>query len=262
MGKHVSFSVDGFINCHHQENIGINPASVIKLSVLYAGLIKIDKGLISLDDMIPYSDGDLVMGAGSLKDLSYRLMSLKDLLMLMITLSDNSATNILMDYIGLEDIQRIIEHLGTRGTYPRRKLYHMIPGVFNEATTKDTNLLLKAFDLGIGLTQDSQILAMDILKRQQFKNFAMGLNVCKTCGRVFKENMCMDHPGAQVDEVEIFSKSGEINGHVHDAAIFKYSGKTVYFTMFTYKQEDNEITKQNFRDIGCEIFNLMRDNTC
>lgn len=257
MGENVSISIEGSLDGHYKENDTINPASLIKLSVLYGGLKKIDQKLIGLDDIIPFTNKDLVAGCGSLKDLSIRSLSLKDLLMLMITVSDNSATNILMDYIGLDFIQASINTLGLKNTYVKRKLYHMIPGVFNESTSYDTLLLLKAFDQAIGLSESSAKLAMDILSRQQLKNFTDGLEYCPLCHEVNSYNC-----GHEKEELITYSKSGEITGHVHDSAIIKYQGKTVYISILTYKQNNNIETRSKLRQVGQMIYDRLKEMPC
>lgn len=264
MGEDIAFSIDGALQESYKDKLSVNPASVIKLSVLYGALNRVDQGLLSLDRLVQYKTSDLVPGSGSLKDLSIRMMSVLDLLMLMITVSDNTATNILMDHIGINHIQASIEALGLQNTFVRRKLYHMIPGVFNASCTSDTNLLLQAFDSGT-LSSESKSIAMDILSRQQFTNFTAGISVCSKCGEIFTGNYCRCKTfvgDVDPEPIRIYSKSGEISGHVHDAAIIKYNNQTVYLTLFTYNQINNKETKDKFALIGQILLEHLKELPC
>lgn len=261
-GDHIAFSIEGAYAEHYQQDQEINPASVIKLSVLYGALRQVDENKLDINHMVAYGDEDIVPGCGSLQNLSLRQMSFKDLLMLMITNSDNTATNILMDHVGLDYINHSIQFLGLKHTHVRRKLYHMIPGVFNAASTYDTNLLLKAFDQGIGLSEQAQALGMYILSKQALNNLTKSLSYCPICGHINTSNTCPDHPDTESLEVEFYSKSGEIEGHVHDAAILKHGGQVIYVTLFTYDQADNAETKHRFRKVGQLLYNKLKEIPC
>ncbi len=261
MGDDISFSIEGALNINHLENKGINPASVIKLSVLYAALKASDNNELKLDQIVNYSAVDLVPGSGILKDLSINQMTVIDLLTLMIVLSDNSATNILMDFLDIDNIQNKINDLGLINTQVNRKLYHMIPGVFNLSCTSDSNRLLKAFDSD-ELSIESSEIALDILSRQQYSDFFEGLYICGNCTEIFEGNHC--NCGASKGDIEpipieFFSKSGQISGHVHDSAILRHNDKTLYITLFTYNQSNNSTTKYNFSKVGKILLDILKE---
>jgi beta-lactamase class A len=98
-------------------------ASVIKLPVLLTLMQQVEDGLYSLDDPLMLRRSDKIGGSGLLQHLTPGLtMSLRDWAFLMMNISDNLATNVLIDHVGLAKVQ---EWLGKNG-YPdvalRRKI--------------------------------------------------------------------------------------------------------------------------------------------
>ena len=78
-------------------------ASMIKLLIMLKALDECNKGKINLEDTIRLDDYEKVDGSGILKELSRdHKFSIRELLTLMIIVSDNTATNILIDLLGME----------------------------------------------------------------------------------------------------------------------------------------------------------------
>ena len=76
-------------------------ASTIKVPILYTALRLADLGRVSLSERIPLTAEDQVAGSGVLRDLEPGLEpTFYDLLMLMTIVSDNTATNMVIDRIG------------------------------------------------------------------------------------------------------------------------------------------------------------------
>ena len=92
-------------------------ASLIKLFILLA----INNS--NLDNKIKIDKKDIVAGEGALGKLSGNLtLSVRDLATLMIILSDNMATNILIDYLSMDYINNIIRENGFKSTILQRKM--------------------------------------------------------------------------------------------------------------------------------------------
>jgi beta-lactamase class A len=76
-------------------------ASVIKIAVLAELFEQVDEGKLKLDERLPMQASDIVGGSGVLKELLPGLQpTLTDIAMLMVILSDNTATNMLIDRVG------------------------------------------------------------------------------------------------------------------------------------------------------------------
>ena len=81
-------------------------ASVIKLPVLIAMMQQIEDGQYSLQDPIMRRRADQIGGSGILQYLSPGLlMPIRDWAFLMMNISDNLATNVLLDHVGLGYVQ-------------------------------------------------------------------------------------------------------------------------------------------------------------
>lgn len=99
-------------------------ASSIKIAVLFEVFKQAEEGRLSLDEFIPLEDGRKVGGSGVLVHLGRPslTLSVRDLAVLMIVLSDNTATNLLIDKVGMEAVNTRLDGLGLRKTRLRRKM--------------------------------------------------------------------------------------------------------------------------------------------
>lgn len=107
------------LNLQTNETVAFNDnepfptASAIKLGILAALMALVDAGKSSLDEPIMLRRADHVTGSGVLRHLSPGLtMPLRDWAFLMMNISDNLATNVLIDYVGLDNIQSWLNEAG------------------------------------------------------------------------------------------------------------------------------------------------------
>src|SRR5213083_635464 len=92
-------------------------ASVIKVALCCAVLDGVARGEASLEERLRLPRvGERVAGGGILKQLEVEDLSLRDAIELTITLSDNVATNVLVDRIGTDEVNAYIEGLGLEQT--------------------------------------------------------------------------------------------------------------------------------------------------
>ena len=83
-------------------------ASVMKLPVLLEGLRQCQTGHRRLDEAVSYTPEDFVEGSGVLQHLTPGLtLSFRDILTLMIIVSDNLATNIALRTVGIERVNQL-----------------------------------------------------------------------------------------------------------------------------------------------------------
>jgi beta-lactamase class A len=99
-------------------------ASSIKIAVLYEMFKQAEEGRLKLDEFITVDEGRKVEGSGVLFYLGRPSLSLsvRDLAVLMVVLSDNTATNLLIDKVGIEAVNRRMDALGLPKTRLRRKM--------------------------------------------------------------------------------------------------------------------------------------------
>ena len=101
----------------------VQTASVIKLTVLFEAMEQIREGKAHWDDKITLQTGDAVSGSGILLFLDApQTLTLKDVLTLMIVMSDNTATNLAIDKIGLDAVNARIAWMGLKDTHFYKKI--------------------------------------------------------------------------------------------------------------------------------------------
>lgn len=92
-------------------------ASTIKVFILAALFDAIEQGKASLHDMLTCEERFWIDGSGILGSLEVgTTLSVKNVATLMIIVSDNIATNMLIDYLGIDNINACIQKLGCRDT--------------------------------------------------------------------------------------------------------------------------------------------------
>jgi len=118
-------------------------ASVIKLPVLITLMAQWEAGQASLDEPLMLRRADKIGGSGLLQHLTPGLiMPVRDWAFLMMNVSDNLATNVLIDHVGLDNVR---EWLAQNG-YPDVQLKHKVDF---DALAQDQNHLGAATPHGL-----------------------------------------------------------------------------------------------------------------
>lgn len=99
-------------------------ASSIKLPLLFEFYRQVDAGQWRLDEPVALQSSDIVAGSGVLQTLSAGAvtMPLQDYVTLMITVSDNTATNMLIDRVKMQNVNTTMRRLGLPDTRLQRKM--------------------------------------------------------------------------------------------------------------------------------------------
>lgn len=104
-------------------------ASVIKLGILYTALEQIRAGKAHLNDPLTLRHEDQVPGSGVLLFFDTPMqLTLKDALTMMIAESDNTATNVVIDHLGLKTIDDQLTALGMKNTWLYKKVFRPATG--------------------------------------------------------------------------------------------------------------------------------------
>lgn len=143
-------------------------ASTIKLGILYELFKQAEEGRVKLDVPEPLTDAARVGGSGILFELSKPSLSLRDYAVLMVVLSDNSATNLLIDRLGMDRINERMRALGVGDARLRRRMIDLEAarrGDENVATPAAIAKLLDILRRGEGLTEQSRDAALAILSK-------------------------------------------------------------------------------------------------
>jgi len=106
------------------ENLVLPQASAIKIAILMEVYKRAEAGKFKLTDVRRIEKKDKTGGSGVLTELGDGTvqLSIHDLCVLMILVSDNTATNLLIDLVGMDNINRTMESLGLKQTRVRRRM--------------------------------------------------------------------------------------------------------------------------------------------
>lgn len=159
----------------------VKTASIIKLPILIHAALLVESGQLSWDQRLPLS-GMRSPGMGILKVLDDGLQpTVRDVAVLMTVISDNTATNMLIDLFGIDQINQRIQALGMHHTRLNRKVFApntegCLPWGLGVTTARDVVHVLTAIANGqIGNTATSRFLQETLAKQQDRVGFPRGL---------------------------------------------------------------------------------------
>ncbi len=232
----------------------VQTASVIKLAILYEALEQIRSGKAHFEDKLTLSKTDQVQGSGVLLFFDTPLpLTLKDALTFMIIMSDNTATNLVIDHLGLANINARIATLGLKDTYLYKKIFTPVePGVVMPADQK-------RFGLGKTTAREmaslmGRLVSCDLVEPGK-PAVESDAKLCGTALEMLHSQFYRDGipryldtlPGAS--DASIANKTGSLNAVRNDvAAVSTKSGMTV-ISIFTYDNKDQTWTVDDEGDL-------------
>ena len=155
----------------HNPDLPLIAASVIKLPIMVTAFRDIAAGKLDADEIISIKQEDKMPSCGALTYMHDGLeVTLTDLITLMIVLSDNTATNLLIDLLTPDHVNRTMEALGIPGIALRRRLFDMElyeRGINNTVTARGVGLLLERMATGTLLGKALDDRMIDILLNQR-----------------------------------------------------------------------------------------------
>lgn len=211
-------------------------ASVIKLPVCAAILHLAAAGCVDLAERIAIRVEDMVPSCGTLRMVADEVdsLSIRALCRLMITVSDNSATNLLLRRFGLDELNREFVALGLRGTRLERLLFN------GEAAAKGRENRFVPREIGELLEK---------LYRHELVNEEMD---------VFLEQLLCDQqinhkiPGYLPRTVQVAHKTGEDEKISNDVGII-YS-KEPFVLVFACNDVDVPMAERAMREISLKLY--------
>ena len=106
----------------HLERAAFPTASAIKLAIVYELFRQAEERKLNLDETLTLDRRQAVGGTFVLVEMGTPTLSIRDYAVLMVTLSDNTATNVLIDRVGMDAIAARMKGLGLAGTKLRRHM--------------------------------------------------------------------------------------------------------------------------------------------
>lgn len=197
-------------------------ASLIKIPILYTLFSGVDKGKYNLSKQISYGEESTVGGAGILSNLSSRpSLNLLDLAELMITLSDNTATNLLINYMGKEVVNSFLNEHNFSETRLQRLMMDSQARKAGRENTTTAREMARLLNFVLPNKNDLKMAPLSVNKQNQAREIL--------CRQQFRDKL------SYLTEIEwdnIASKTGELPGVQHDASLFLTSKPMIVVTMF------------------------------
>ena len=135
-------------------------ASSIKITVLANLYLQAEQGKLKLTDQYTVQSSDLVPDSDIMGGLTPGVtrLTLRDLATMMVAVSDNSATNVLIDRVGMQNVSAMLDSLGLTHTRLHRKMMDLQAakeGRENISTPREMMTLLDAIYHGKVLNKES-----------------------------------------------------------------------------------------------------------
>ena len=206
-------------------------ASVIKVGLVCALLDLVAAGRADLAEAVALPPpGRRVPGGGILKQLEVDAVSLRDAVELAIAVSDNVATNVVLERCGGADaVNTYLEELGLRetrilGPVDFAAITHDLEGGIGVSTPREQTILLAALARGKLLRPDLCAYLSGVLERQHFQN-----QIPRWLGwDPYAQYHGRDQP------LHVGNKTGELNGIRADAGVVRHAERgTIVLAVFT-----------------------------
>jgi beta-lactamase class A len=199
-------------------------ASSIKIAVLAELYRQAQQGKLKLTDIYTVQKSDLVQDSDIMDGLTPGVtkITLRDLATMMAAVSDNSATNVLIDRVGMENVNALLDSLGLTHTRLRRKMMDVKAageGRENVATPRELAGLLEMIYRG------------KVLNKENTDDFFQVLST-------HKESFI---PRDLPDGLRIANKPGELEGVRNDVGlIFLKNRPYIVSVMTSYLRDERE----------------------
>lgn len=199
-------------------------ASSIKIAVLADLYLQAQQGRLKLSDEYIVRREDLVSGSDIMLGLTpgFTRLTLRDLATMMVAVSDNSATNVLINRVGFDNVNAMLEGLGLHGTRLRRKMMDLkaaAEGRENVSTPREMMTLLEKIQTG------------KLLNKEMTEDFLKVLSTHK------ESSMLQGLP----DDAVAANKPGELEAVRNDSGIVLIKGRPyILCVMTTYLKDERE----------------------
>jgi beta-lactamase class A len=208
-------------------------ASTIKLAVLAAVFERVRQGALTLDQRLAIRDEQRVGGSGVIKELTTGTeLTIRDLATYMVVVSDNMATNLLIDAAGgVEAVNRFVNRdLGLEAITLHRKLM-LIPGTNGPlalASPRDLVALVSGIHGGRIVSPQASEEMLGMLARQQYLD---------QLPRLFDRDELVDETGPE-GRIRVACKTGMIDGVRADVGVVWLDGRAVSYAVMSESTGD------------------------
>lgn len=231
----------------------VKTASVIKLTILFEAMEQVRAGKAHWDEKLALAKGDAVSGSGVLAFFDAPLtLTLKDVLSMMVIVSDNTATNLAIDRFGVDAVNARIAWMGLKDTHLYKKVMKPASGRMPPDQPK----------FGLGKTTAREMgLVMERIGRCQLGAAGEAPQpgdaaICQVALTMLRNQFYRDTIPRYIETVDssetgsaIASKTGSLDAVRNDVAIVAGKSGPMVISIFTYQNADQSWTVDNEAEV-------------
>lgn len=203
----------------HRPDTVFKSASLIKTPMMLNALEQVEKGKLTLDTLIPVPPCHYTLDEGALLKEGSEL-PLHRLLYYMITHSNNTATNVLIDYFGMDDVNALSKRIGMPDTLLRRRMLDYEAGRQGRENLTCARDMARMYHL--------------IYQHKELSPF-----VCDTSIPILLQQHDKELIMASMPEQKAAHKTGGLSDISHDAGILYGEHRTLIFAVLATAPEEN-----------------------
>jgi len=215
-------------------------ASAIKIEILIHLMKEHERGNLNLYENIQVKDRTGGSGLLQYFDQSDLRLSFYNLALLMIQQSDNAATNILIDKLGMENINKTIQQLGLKSTKLQRKMMD-----FEARKLGKENIS----------SPEDKLKLLEIIYKQQFLSDSLNNEVLKILSIPKSTPLLNDI----YEELTLASKGGELDDVRCEMGIFFCKDFNYILVVMTKDLPHSKIGEDMIGKISKIVFDYMRE---
>jgi beta-lactamase class A len=233
----------------------VQTASVIKLPIMVEVFAQVAAGQRSLQDKLVLTKDNQVPGSGILGQLQPGLeLTLYDAVVLMMDLSDNTATNMVIDHIGIAAVNARVKAMGLKDTYLYKKVFKPAEGIMppdqakfglGKTTAREMAQVMESIEgCAAGAKPPAHAPAnwngvndaglcrqmIDIMRNQQYRNMIPH----------YLETIDTSDQGSAIAD-----KIGDLDDVRNDVALIYSKAGPLVISVFTYENKDQTWMAEN-----------------
>ena len=229
MGIYIDDLMGNVVKINEKEKF--ETERTIKLFILASLFERIEKGELSLSDMLEYKQEHAIDGSGVLSSMEVGTkLSVRNVATLMIIVSDNIATNMLIDFLGVGQINDCIQRLGCGDTILHNRIDFEKYSKLGTSTPEDYARMWVRMAQGKLISAKASEQMLEIC-RQQHYNTMLTKNL---------PPYYLDADNYDEEIIYVASKSGSMNACRNDGGIVSTPYGKYVIVMFNKDFSDSQ----------------------